>query len=88
MTYFNVISPRYIDEARYQTIGRGHGFSELDGVPFKINEKYQHSKTVFQSPSHNIYQLLSAQGVVMANAYTFELEKKVLTNMEYNQRES
>jgi hypothetical protein len=82
MTYANV---RYIDEARYQTIGRGHGFSELDGIPFKISEKYQYSQATYQGTSHNIYQLTDSRAVEMASSYTFQLEMKVLNNMANDQ---
>uniref|UniRef100_A0A0B6ZQD0 UMA domain-containing protein n=1 Tax=Arion vulgaris TaxID=1028688 RepID=A0A0B6ZQD0_9EUPU len=81
MTYANLLSRPYIDENRYQTIGRGHGFSELDGVPFKISEKYQYTKPTFDFDSENIYQLSSTQAIDMASACTFQLEMKVLKNM-------
>ncbi|KAK3783854.1 hypothetical protein RRG08_031695 [Elysia crispata] len=74
----------HFDEARYQTIGRVHGFTELNGVPFKIADKYDivaaHSEIT--SLVENLQISSPANALAEAASYTFDLERRVIQNME------
>ncbi|GFR71114.1 hypothetical protein ElyMa_005671000 [Elysia marginata] len=79
----NQIMPHF-DEARYQTIGRGHGFSELNGVTFKIAEKYDclAGQAEFTGLMETLRLSSTASLLAEADSYTFDLERRVIENME------
>ncbi|KAK3800952.1 hypothetical protein RRG08_003295 [Elysia crispata] len=65
-------------------VGRVHGFTELNGVPFKIADKYDivaaHSEIT--SLVENLQISSPANALVEAASYTFDLERRVIQNME------